>query len=139
MFLDASVIIAIVGEEEDADELLARIEATETQLRYSPLSAYEAIVGYARKKHGSKTVIPTGLIEESRKIIEGFLTELGATEMDITSKIGRDAVDACKRFGRQVGHPAKLNFGDCFAYACARSIHAPLLYKGNDFPHTDIG
>lgn len=48
------------------------------------------------------------------------------------------AVDAFMRFGRGSGHPAKLNFGDCMAYALAKSLDAPLLYKGDDFAKTDI-
>jgi ribonuclease VapC len=45
---------------------------------------------------------------------------------------------AYAQFGRGMGHPARLNFGDCFAYALAKSLNAPLLYKGNDFARTDI-
>ena len=41
-------------------------------------------------------------------------------------------------FGRGSKHPAQLNFGDCFAYALARSRGEPLLFKGNEFGHTDI-
>jgi ribonuclease VapC len=41
-------------------------------------------------------------------------------------------------FGRGSGHPARLNFGDCFAYALAKSSGEPLLCKGNDFVHTDV-
>lgn len=48
------------------------------------------------------------------------------------------AIDAFMRFGRGRGHPAKLNFGDCMAYALAKSLDAPLLYKGGDFAKTDI-
>ncbi len=47
------------------------------------------------------------------------------------------AVMAHQRFGKG-RHPASLNFGDCFAYACARQLGLPLLYKGNDFSGTDI-
>jgi len=47
------------------------------------------------------------------------------------------AIDAFERFGKG-RHPAALNFGDCFAYACARRFGVPLLYKGDDFPQTDI-
>lgn len=46
--------------------------------------------------------------------------------------------DAFRRYGRGSGHPANLNFGDCFAYALARSRNLPLLFKGDDFVHTDI-
>ena len=47
------------------------------------------------------------------------------------------AVAACKRYGKG-RHPAALNFGDCCAYALAKSLNLPLLYKGNDFAQTDI-
>jgi ribonuclease VapC len=45
---------------------------------------------------------------------------------------------AFRRFGKSSGHPAKLNFGDCFSYALAKSRNLPLLFKGDDFVHTDI-
>lgn len=41
-------------------------------------------------------------------------------------------------YGRGRGHPARLNFGDCMSYALARHRDLPLLYKGDDFPHTDV-
>ena len=46
------------------------------------------------------------------------------------------AVAAC--YGKFVGHEADLNFGDCFAYACAKAFNSPLLYKGDDFAKTDM-
>ena len=45
---------------------------------------------------------------------------------------------AYRDFGRGSGHPARLNFGDCFAYALAIESNQPLLYKGDDFGHTDV-
>jgi ribonuclease VapC len=50
----------------------------------------------------------------------------------------RIAIEAFDRFGRGRGHPAKLNFGDCMAYAVAKAHQVPLLYKGDDFAKTDI-
>ncbi len=52
-------------------------------------------------------------------------------------EIGRAAMDAFDRYGRG-RHPARLNIGDCFAYACARTLAVPLLFKGADFSQTDI-
>jgi ribonuclease VapC len=57
--------------------------------------------------------------------------------MGIDREIALVAVEAFDRFGKG-RHPAALNMGDCFAYACARQLDAPLLCKGNDFPRTDI-
>ncbi len=48
------------------------------------------------------------------------------------------AVAADRRFGRATGHPARLNFGGCMAYAAAVALDAPLLFKGEDFAHTDV-
>jgi hypothetical protein len=48
------------------------------------------------------------------------------------------ARDAYRDFGEGSGHPAKLNFGDCFAYALAKLTGEPLLFKGDEFAHTDI-
>jgi ribonuclease VapC len=48
------------------------------------------------------------------------------------------AIEGFDRFGRGSGHPARLNYGDCFSYALARVLDAPLLFKGDDFVHTDI-
>ena len=53
----------------------------------------------------------------------------------LQAKIAREAY---RDFGRGSGHPAQLNFGDCFAYALARDTGQPLLFKGNDFSQTDV-
>ena len=54
---------------------------------------------------------------------------------DIQAQIARDGH---LKYGKGMGHPAQLNFGDCFSYALAKSLEAPLLFKGNDFAKTDI-
>ena len=141
MFLDASAIVAILGDEDDADLLIGKIEAATQPPVYSPLSAYEATVSFARKKAGARrgdAPIQLSTIEQAAELVESFLAAIGAIEMPITSDVRRDAVFACKTYGKAVGHPAKLNLGDCFAYACARANGLPLLCKGNDFPLTDI-
>jgi ribonuclease VapC len=48
------------------------------------------------------------------------------------------ALDAYRNYGKRSAHPARLNMGDCFAYACAKIQNAKLLYKGDDFVHTDL-
>ena len=58
--------------------------------------------------------------------------------MNVTEAVARRVARAYARWGKDV-HPAGLNFGDCFAYALAKAMDAPLLCKGNDFPLTDIG
>jgi ribonuclease VapC len=56
--------------------------------------------------------------------------------MPIDAELGQMAIDAFERFGKG-RHPAALNLGDCFAYACARRLDTALLCKGSDFPRTD--
>jgi ribonuclease VapC len=56
----------------------------------------------------------------------------------VTEQQARIARAAYRDFGKGSGHPARLNFGDCFAYALAKDTGEPLLFKGRDFAHTDI-
>jgi ribonuclease VapC len=62
---------------------------------------------------------------------------MGIAVVTVAAETRALAIDAYDRYGKS-RHPAALNFGDCFAYACARYERVPLLYKGDDFPHTDI-
>ena len=96
------------------------------------------------------TYMSNANVLESIQVAVGKLGEIGRNHLEILiaesqiSVVGFDkqqlahAIDAFMRFGRGRGHPAKLNFGDCMAYALAKSLDAPLLYKGNDFAQTDI-
>ena len=56
----------------------------------------------------------------------------------LTRSIGDAAFRAAMKYGKSVGHPADLNFGDCFAYACAKAYRLGLIYKGDDFAKTDL-
>jgi ribonuclease VapC len=67
------------------------------------------------------------LLENSKIMIE-----------PVTAEQARIARQAYREFGKGSGHRAGLNFGDCFAYALARVKREPLLYKGDDFVHTDV-
>ena len=70
--------------------------------------------------------------------LDDFVQESAITIESVTVDQARIARDAYRDFGEGSGHPAALNFGDCFAYALARSTGEPLLFKGNDFSHTDV-
>jgi ribonuclease VapC len=63
----------------------------------------------------------------------------GITVEPVTKRHAEMARQAFRDFGRGSGHPAGLNFGDCFAYALARAKGQPLLFKGEDFSKTDVG
>jgi ribonuclease VapC len=142
MFLDASALVAIIGDEAPAATLLAKLEAYEGPLYYSSLVMFETVLALSRK-HKSTTLgesasTPPHLIARIQDIVEAFLEELGATEVPIEVGTHRSAIDAARSFGRATGHPARLNFGDCFAYATAKALNAPLLFVGDDFTKTDI-
>jgi ribonuclease VapC len=128
MFLDASAMIAILVMESDAAALARRLEQAIERVT-SPLAIYEAVLGIARICN-----IP---IPDSRSILDSFLTQAAIRVVPITAETGRLAVSAFERYGRG-RHVASLNMGDCFSYAGARELDLPLLYKGNDFPQTDI-
>ncbi len=92
MFLDASAIVAIVGDEEDAGYLIAKIEMSKKTIYYSSLSVYEAVISLARKKRDEAH--PPHLIDLAQKHIDAFLQTIGAREMAIGSSMHRIAVEA---------------------------------------------
>ncbi|MEO8884221.1 MAG: type II toxin-antitoxin system VapC family toxin, partial [Devosia sp.] len=128
MFIDASAIIAIIGGDADGLSMAARL-AQARNVFVSPVAINDAVAGLARKR-----ACP---IKEAISLVDAFVEETVAQTMDITAAIGRDAIEAFGRYGKG-RHPADLNMGDCFAYACAKSRQVPLLFKGNHFVHTDI-
>jgi ribonuclease VapC len=142
MFLDASAIVAILAGEEDAGYLLAKIEMSEGLKIYSPLSMLEAVISLARivsiSQFGDQVPTPPELIDEVQEDVAKFLETIGAREVPVSGSLQRNAIEAARNYGRFVGHPARLNFGDCFSYACAKEYRLPLLFKGDDFSKTDI-
>lgn len=139
MYLDASAVVAILGRESDADRLIDRLEASTTQPVVSPPGIFEAVLGLAAKKaRGAGKQADAEMIGRAEASVRQLIADLGAEEIALTPEIGRLAIEVAKHYSRAVGSPAALNFGDCFAYACARSRDLPLLYKGNDFAQTDL-
>lgn len=107
-----------------------RIESSQTPLSISPLTIYEATsVLASRQRIG---------VSDARRIVLHFAQLVDATNLSITPEIGEIALSALARYGKGRGHPAQLNFGDCFSYACAKFAGVPLLYVGSDFAHTDL-
>jgi ribonuclease VapC len=128
MFVDASAIFAIIAQESDWRKLSERLTRAD-QIFVSPLSIWEAVVGLARESRYP--------LEKAEQLVNRFVQEIQATTIGIDGKIGREALRASRLYGRG-RHKAALNFGDCFAYACAKTLDVPLLCKGDDFPQTDI-
>ncbi|TIS53524.1 MAG: type II toxin-antitoxin system VapC family toxin [Mesorhizobium sp.] len=128
MFIDASALTALMTDEDDARELLARMQLTRRRLT-SPLAVWEAAIAVAR--------VLDLAVSEAAEAVERYLALMEIDMVAVPPDTARLALDAFDRYGKG-RHPARLNFGDCFAYACARHFGQPLMFKGADFPQTDI-
>ena len=128
IFADASALIAVIAGEAGADDLADRLEA-DPHRSCSSLSVWETVVGLSRSYMFS--------IPSAREHVERFLTVGSFRFVNIGEAEFQSAADAYAQFGKG-RHPAALNMGDCFAYACAKTNKAKLLFKGNDFSKTDI-
>jgi ribonuclease VapC len=126
MILDASAVIAILLDEPGFERYAAAI-AKMRPVRVSAAGYLEAAIVVDGKRNPRLSRRLDDLIADSRTTIE-----------PVTEKQARIAREAYRDYGKGSGHPAGLNFGDCFAYALARDLGEPLLYKGTDFAHTDI-
>ncbi|KQM86159.1 hypothetical protein ASE67_09895 [Sphingomonas sp. Leaf23] len=127
-FVDASVLVSILARESDYLEQNDRMSAYD-RLLWSPIARWETIGGVARA-----TTYGDAL---SAEITDAFAHENGFEMVAIGEAEARLATEAHHRYGKG-RHDAKLNMGDCFAYACARTNNAALLYKGDDFARTDL-
>ena len=128
MHIDASALTAMICGENDAASLLARLQ-TDPSRKTTPLAMWETTVAVARN---------LGLeVSVAEKAVEDFMVLTSVVVVDVPAAARAGAVSAYDRFGKS-RHRAALNFGDCFAYAAAKLDGEPLLYKGDDFPHTDI-
>ena len=137
MFVDASAIVAILNEEPEADAFEAILGSRGERPTVSPLARFEAVLSLARARHvdgGDRAEA----LAHAEAAVDALIGAFGMLEVGISPEIGTLALEANRRYGKFVGHQAKLNFGDCFAYACAKTLKAPLLYKGLDFPETDV-
>ena len=128
MFIDASALTALLTDEDEARELLARLQQTGTRLT-SPLAVWEAVVAVGRLLDLS--------VSAAAEAVETYLALMEIAVVAVPPETAQIALDAFDRFGKG-RHRAGLNFGDCFAYACARHLGQPLMFKGRDFPQTDI-
>jgi len=126
VILDTSALVAILrGEPEAADFLHSINDAPIVRLSAATYLETSIVVDASRDP-----IL-------SRKLDE-LLFEASAIIESVTEVHARIARLAYRDFGRGSGHPAGLNFGDCFAYALAKTSREPLLFKGSDFPHTDV-
>ncbi len=128
MFIDASALSAILLDEPEARGLLQRIESAEA-CTTSAIAIYEATLAVARMEKAG--------VDAALTRVRSFLTLSRIDIVVIGEAEAYLALAAHDRFGKG-RHPARLNMGDCFAYACAQTNNVPLLFKGDDFSQTDI-
>lgn len=128
MFVDASALTAILTNEHDARNLAARLAERKRRIT-SPLAVWEATLAVSRRLNID--------LSQAEDQVERYLTLADIVVVPLAPETRTIALAAYARFGKS-RHKAGLNFGDCFAYACARHASVPLLYKGDDFAETDI-
>ena len=126
MIVDASALIAILRDEPDAATYAHAIELAADR-RVSAVNYVETAVVI----DGSREPVASRRFDQ-------LVAEANLAIEPVTYEQERIAREAYRDFGRGSGHPARLNFGDCFAYALAKIAREPLLYKGEDFAHTDV-
>ena len=126
MILDSSALIAILRAEPEAATFAKAIESAGV-CRLSAASYVE--VGAVIDRAGDAVA--------SRRVDE-LLSVTSIQIEEVTASQAQIARDAYRDFGKGSGHSAGLNFGDCFSYALAKVTGEPLLFKGEDFIHTDV-
>jgi len=126
MILDSSVLVAILRGEPEASSFAAIIQRI-PERRISAVNYVEAAVV------SDKSRDPI-----ARHRFDELVQEIDLTIEAVTPEQAYIARQAYRDFGKGSGHPARLNLGDCFAYALAKETGEPLLFKGDEFSCTDV-
>lgn len=129
MIVDTSAIVAIVRDEPDGTSFLTRLNqarSADEPVRMSAATLVELMIVIDRFKDA-----------RSSQLLDLVLQELQLDIVPVDLGLPVLARTANQRFGKGF-HPARLNFGDCFAYALAKELDEPLLFKGTDFAQTDV-
>lgn len=124
--VDSSALVAILSDEIERDAFIKRINAEEVAYISAASLLEVRIVLFSRS--GDEGVL----------ILDSFLLKSGMAVVEVSPRMGEIAFEAYRRYGKGTGHDASLNYGDCFSYALAEYLGAPLLFKGEDFSRTDI-
>jgi ribonuclease VapC len=126
MIVDTSALVAIIKREPEQAAFSAILEA-EKDLKISTATYFEA------------SIVLDGLRQpEISRAFDDLIDRAQIEVEPVTAEQAQIARQAYRDYGRGSGHPANLNFGDCFSYALARAKREPILFKGDDFGHTDL-
>jgi len=126
MIVDTSAVVAILKREPE-EMAFARLLESAPHVKISAAAFFETCVVIDSLRQPAMSRALDDLIDRAQIAIE-----------PVTADQARIARQAYRDYGRGSGHPANLNFGDCFSYALARVLHEPILFKGADFAHTDL-
>lgn len=126
MVIDTSAIMAIAMNEPPKEAIEVALAGSTTN-RIST-GTYVELTAVASQR------MPPAAMERTLRLLDNYNIRL----MPFDAAQARMAADAYRLYGRGSGHPARLNFGDCFSYALAATLDEPLLFTGEDFAHTDI-
>ena len=126
MIVDSSALVAIFREEQEADRFKVAI-ATAAERRISAANFVETAIVVDRLRDPLAS-----------KRLDDFLARTQIQIAPVTEAQARIAREAYRDFGKGSGHPAQLNYGDCFAYALAKELGEPLLFKGDDFAKAGV-
>jgi len=126
MIVETSALVAILREEPERPAFVAAIE------------------GAGRRRISAASYLETAIVIDASRTamlsrrFDDYVRASGLVLEPVTEEQVRIAREAYRDFGKGSGHRAQLNFGDCFAYALAKITGEPLLFKGDDFIHTDV-
>jgi ribonuclease VapC len=126
MIVDTSVVVAVLTGEPDAQKFLEAMQADPVR-RMSAGTYLEICVVFFRRQNPALSQHFDELLEQMEIVIE-----------PVTFEQARIAREAYRYYGKGSGHRAGLNFGDCFSYALTKVKREPILFKGEDFVHTDL-
>lgn len=128
MFVDTSAVVAIITGELDAASFARKLESAQQKI-----SAAHVILEAAMRLSTLLGLEPT----VADRLVTRLMREARISIVPIDEDIAHFAVAAFERFGKGRNREARLNFGDCLTYACAQAHAVPILFKGDDFTHTD--
>jgi ribonuclease VapC len=126
MIVDSSALVAVLLNEEDGESLSRAMDDPEL-VRMSAASYLETSIVIDKYRDAVLSARLDDMILDAEIVIE-----------PVTVDQARIAREAYRNFGKGSGHRASLNFGDCFSYALTRVKREPILFKGDDFGHTDL-
>jgi ribonuclease VapC len=126
MIVDTSALVAILKNEPGWEAFAKKLDSSR-DTKISASTWVELCMVVDRLKDPATSLRVEELLQQFDIAVEPF-----------TAEQARLARQAWRDFGKGSGHPAQLNFGDCFSYALARDRREPILYKGDDFRHTGL-